>query len=352
MAKPRVIIADTDENYIAPLQLKFAKEFFDQIDIEIITNQEYFNELFAKPQRAEILIIADTMYTPDIQRHNIDNIFLMQEQYEEEQTGELNVVRLFKYTSIKEVFNEIIGQSAESLKIKNAEKKETQIVVVTSAAGGAGKTTIAMGICACLAKNYQKVLYINADRLQKIKYLFENKTAISEHDVYAKLINNSDRIYEDIKHVIRKEEFYYLPSFKASLMALGIKYEIYAKIAEDAKKSSDYDFIIIDAESTFDEEKIKLFDIADRVLLVTEQTVSSVEASNELIANINLSNVDKYQFICNKFNKEKSNALISSAIELKFSINEYVEEIITDGTIQLNQLAQSNGIKKVTYLII
>ena len=209
-----------------------------------------------------------------------------------------------------------------------------------------------MGICACLAKNYQKVLYINAERLQKIKYLFENKTAISEHDVYAKLINNSDRIYEDIKHVIRKEEFYYLPSFKASLMALGIKYEIYAKIAEDAKKSSDYDFIIIDAESTFDEEKIKLFDIADRVLLVTEQTVSSVEASNELIANINLSNVDKYQFICNKFNKEKSNALISSAIELKFSINEYVEEIITDGTIQLNQLAQSNGIKKVTYLII
>ena len=101
----------------------------------------------------------------------------MQEQYEEEQTGELNVVRLFKYTSIKEVFNEIIGQSAESLKIKNAEKKVTQIVVVTSAAGGAGKTTIAMGICACLAKNYQKVLYINAERslcARKCKIFKEN----------------------------------------------------------------------------------------------------------------------------------------------------------------------------------
>ena len=31
MARPRVIIADTDLNYVAPLQLKFAKEFFEQI---------------------------------------------------------------------------------------------------------------------------------------------------------------------------------------------------------------------------------------------------------------------------------------------------------------------------------
>lgn len=31
----------------------------------------------------------------------------MVEQYEEEQTGDLNVVRLFKYTSINEIFNEL-----------------------------------------------------------------------------------------------------------------------------------------------------------------------------------------------------------------------------------------------------
>ena len=42
MARPRVIIADTDLNYVSPLQLKFAKEFFEQIDVEIITSAEYF----------------------------------------------------------------------------------------------------------------------------------------------------------------------------------------------------------------------------------------------------------------------------------------------------------------------
>ena len=32
MAKPRIIIADTDVGYIVPLQLKFAEDFFERID--------------------------------------------------------------------------------------------------------------------------------------------------------------------------------------------------------------------------------------------------------------------------------------------------------------------------------
>ena len=35
MAKPRIIIADTDISYIIPLQLKFAEDFFEKIDLEI-----------------------------------------------------------------------------------------------------------------------------------------------------------------------------------------------------------------------------------------------------------------------------------------------------------------------------
>ena len=49
MAKPRIIIADTDINYIIPLQAKFAEEFPDETELEIITDQSYFEQLFASP---------------------------------------------------------------------------------------------------------------------------------------------------------------------------------------------------------------------------------------------------------------------------------------------------------------
>ena len=103
MARPRIIIADTDVNYILSLQLKFVEEFFEKIDLEIITDRNYFENMFESPQRAEVLIVSEDLYDLSIQKHNIGNVFLMTEKNEEEQTADLNVTRIFKYTSIKDV---------------------------------------------------------------------------------------------------------------------------------------------------------------------------------------------------------------------------------------------------------
>lgn len=110
----------------------------------------------------------------------------MTEQYSENQMREVDVNTIYKYTSIKEIFNVIVGKGAASLSVSNNARKETQIIVVSSACGGVGKTTIALGISACLNKNYKRVLYINASRLQSFQALLSNVTQITTSDVYAK----------------------------------------------------------------------------------------------------------------------------------------------------------------------
>lgn len=277
--KPRIIIADNDINYIIPLQMKFVEDFFEKIDLEIITDSEYFKNLFSAPQRADILIVSDELYSPEMQRHNISNIFVMNEHYEEEKTTELNVNRIFKYTSIKEVFNEIIGKSADVLKIKSKYKEETQVVLFYSASGGVGKTTSAIGVSAALTKNYKRVLYLNASHLQFFQNMIENYSVINSADVYAKLPSSNDA-YFDIKHVIRKEIFNYIPPFKAALMSLGLEYSVFEKIIVSAKQSKDFDYIIVDADITFDEDKAKLIELADKVFIITQQTLPSVMATN------------------------------------------------------------------------
>lgn len=294
MARPKVIIADEDASYIVPLQFKFVTDFFNKIDLEIITDRAYFDEYFSRPQNAEILIISDDLYDSSLQRHNIQNIFVMMEQYDEGSTGELNVNQIFKYTSIKEIFNEIIGKSAGALNIAAVEKKETQIILVTSAAGGVGKTTVAMGVAACLVQNYKRVLYIEAASLQSAQYMLENDTPISSPDIYTKLLNPSDSIYADIKHVIRKEVFSYIPPFKSAIMSVGLSKNIYMDIAVSAKKSGEYDYIVVDTDSVFDEFKADLLNVADKVIFVTKQNRMSVMAVNTLMSNINGVNNEKY----------------------------------------------------------
>lgn len=351
MAKPRVIIADEDANYIIPLQFKFVNDFFNKIELEVISDRVYFEEFFSTPQNAEILIVSDGLYDSSLQRHNIANIFVMMEQIDDGDTGELNVNRLFKYTSIKEIFNEIVGKSASALSIAEIEKKETQILLVTSAAGGVGKTTISMGIATSLSKKYKRVLYVNASRLQVYQHMLDNYSAITSSDVYTKLKTTSQDVYAEIKHVIRKETFSYLPPFKASLMSLELNYSVYEKIISSAKKSGDYDFIVVDADSTFDEDKAVLIELADKVFVITKQTLVSVLATNILVSNINGATTDKYCFICNDFEKENSNALINPNIALKFTVEDYIEHFKHCEGMKPNELASESSIQRMSFLI-
>lgn len=352
MAKPRIIIADTDVNYIIPLQLKFAEDFFEKVELEIISNKEYFDELFSCPQQVDILITSEDMYTQSMQRHNISHIFLMTEQYEEDLTADLTINRIFKYTSIKEIFNEIIGKSADVLNIKKDGKKETQVVLFYSASGGVGKTTVAMGVCASLTKNYKRVLYINAARLQVFQHMLENHSAITAADVYAKLAVAGENIYSEIKHVIRKELFSYLPPFKAALMSLGVDYSVYEKIIVSVKKSGEYDFIVVDADVTFDEDKASLISVSDKVVVVLNQSLPSVLATNILVSNINGANSDKYLFICNDFSKEKDNALISPNVALKFTVSDYIDHFNHYAKLKPDDLSKESSIQKTAFLII
>lgn len=109
---------------------------------------------------------------------------------------------------------------------------------------------------------------------------------------------------------------------------------------------------MIDAECTLDEEKAKLLDIADRVIIVMEQSVNAAAAVNGLISNINGTNSDKYIFVCNKFEKEAYNALISPGVKLKFTVNEYVDKFVVNGIPKCEELSEKDGIKKTAFLIL
>ncbi|MCI3924744.1 AAA family ATPase [Paenibacillus sp. TRM 82003] len=350
MNKPRIIIADTDEKYISPLQLKFVEEYFDKVNLEIVTSETYFEELFSTPQKVDILVVSESLYRADLQRHNISHTFIMTEQYEKEQAADLAGIRIFKYTSVKVIFNEIVGNSSGVLQPKSGSQNDCKIMLVYSASGGVGKTTLALGMSLCLTKSYKRVLYINAARLQYFQHLLENKSPITASDIYVKLAGADERIYPEIEHAIRREVFHYLPPFKASLMSLGLPYSIYETIARSAKASKEYDYIMIDADPAFDEDKARLLSIADKVVIVTKQTGASVYATNVLAGNIDGVDSEKYVFVCNDFDKEETNALLSP--ENRFAVNDYIRRFEHYDQMKCEDFSKDGGVQRMSFLVV
>ena len=178
-----------------------------------------------------------------------------------------------------------------------------------------------------------------------------NHSAITASEVYAKLASATENVYADIKHVIRKEMFDYLPPFKAALMSLGLNYSVFKNIILSAKNSGDYDFIVVDADVTFDEDKAALLNIADKVVIVVKQTLASIVATNILVSNINGAGSEKYIFICNDFDKESDNALISPNVALKFTVSEYIEHFEHYENMKPDALSKESSIQKAAFLI-
>lgn len=354
MKKPRVIIADTDAAYTIPLQLKFVEEFFNQIDLEIITDRAYYEYLFSFPQSVDVLIVSEDLYSDSLQRHSIHHTFMMQEELDrEEATASLLVNRIGKYSSMKEIFNEIVGKSSPTFDFGDKGKKaEPQIILVTSAAGGVGKTTVAMGLCAALAKSYKRVLYINADRLQNFQAKLSNPSPITANDVYTKLLTGSKNIYADIRHVVREEGFQYLPPFKAALMSLGLPYRIFEQIALSAKQSKNYDFIVVDADSAFDEGKTRLIDAADKVIVVTNQCRAAAFATNRFYESISGASGEKFLYVCNNYDENSDDALNDPSLGLRFSINEQLRHFHGFDKKSLDDLAREKDVQKIAYLLI
>ena len=350
MAKPRIMIVDTDLNYIIPLQLKFVEEYFESVDLEIITDVDVFRKKFSTPQRANVLIIADSLYEPSLQRHNITNIYLMTEQEDNEQPDSLNVTKIYKYTNIKSIFSQITRSNLGSTE-PSIHKDSSQLIMVTSASGGVGKTTIALSLCQCLSTIGKKVLYINADYLQSFQYRLANRSPISDSNIYAQLADFNDSTYDNIRSVIRKEEYYYLPPFKTNIMSVGLEYSIYEKLAIAAKKSNEYDYVVVDAIHTFDEENASLMKIADKVIIITQQCKQTAFATELLVSNINGISAEKYILICNDFEQVKDNALLSAEFTSRFAVNEYIEHITNCERMTIDEIAKHGSIKKIAFLI-
>ena len=351
MGKPRVILADLDEKYLAPLEMKFLEELGDTIDLEMITDESFFERYFTQSRSADVLVVSEELYNCELQKQNISNIFVLTEQHDEGNTDDLAITRIFKYTNPKEIYNQVLSASSGTIKAETHKTKETIIVLVYSPSGGVGKTTLALGMCSCFAQSYKRVLYVNAERINTFQHWLNNKAAIP-NNMYAEITAGGNDLFNRMRHIVRTEKFDYIPPFGASLSSLNINYSIYEEIVKSAKLTKEYDVIVVDTDSVFDAGKASLITEANKVVLVVDQSKSSVFSMNMLMKNMSCNDNEKYHFVCNRFDTNKSNALVSSDEKPKFIVNEYIGFIEDIDATTASDLSSKADIQKTSFLII
>lgn len=350
MNKPVVVLADFDESYLITLEIKFLKELKDKVELEIITEQHYFDEFFSQPKKIDLLVVGEELYKNELQKHNIGKFYILVDFLDADVTEDLSVKKIYKYTSIKEIFNELVFNGLNGI-LENTATRETCIVAVYSPIGGAGVTTMAVALASALARNYKKTLFFSGENLQNFQFYLSNKGYLPS-ELYPMLKNKSSHPYMELKPHIRKEEFYYIPPFYASLSAIGLEADVYPRLIEDIKLTKDFDYIVVDMETGFYDDKMNLLAMADKVMVVLQQDAFSVNKMENLLRNMEIKNGEKFIFLCNKFEKDKTNHILNSNIQKNINISEYIEMMDLKDVDNIFKLEKMEELQRLSYFFI
>lgn len=350
MSRLLVVIADADETYLSTLEDKFLRELNDKIELENISDRDYFDSFFSTPKTAEIVAVCESFYSRELQKHNINHLFVLTEDKRNGDTEDLAVSQIYKYTGIKEIYNELIYRSREKIASDEAADKETKMIALHSALGGSGKTVLGMALADGLEQNHRKVLYINTESVQEFGYYLTDKSGMTREGIRA-IKNDLNHIYTNVRHFIRKEGFSYLPPFQETLDALNLDNSIYENLIRTAKESREYDFIIVDIEAGYSREKMKLLQQADKALMILTWDAASVKKTEYLLHNIDVRDREKYLFVCNKFAASGENEKIKPDMQICFAISEYVE-LVKEPIGEIRQFSGLRGIQRLAYMFI
>jgi MinD-like ATPase involved in chromosome partitioning or flagellar assembly len=187
--------------------------------------------------------------------------------------------------------------------------KEPRMVLFCSATGGSGKTTLALGVAACLAASGRKVLYIDAEMTHTFQMYLSDKCYLP-NSAYALLAADGGVVFDDISRYLRAEGFDYLPPFRASLPSAGLSYGFYVDFILAATASGRYDYLLVDTDAAMHGFVDLLTDMADKVCITFTPDDHSLFKTDILTNSLDVGDTDKYMFLCNKYDALSDGAIV------------------------------------------
>ena len=345
MAQIKIILADLDEVYLSHLEKKFIDEFGYTAELHVITDFIYLQKFFSDPQSIDILVINQNLYDQGFSRHNISHLFLLAEEAGGPKDEKIPGDVIYKYESAGEIVNSVVNKSQVSGATK-LHSEIAKVVFVYSPIGGIGKTTIAAGICALLAKSFRRALLIGVDGLQTFGYALQENQRL-QHGIEKTFQQKSPYIYKKVKPMIVSESFDILPPFTASLASLGVTIEHLTYMVNMVKNSGDYDYIVVDGSSEFIEETTKWMAYADQTVILAGQSQLDVFKLNCLLDSIDCSDKNRFLFVCNRYKPEKENFLTMRTARKEYPAFEYIEEDLALEPYNAGYLAEKKNMQKL-----
>lgn len=351
MKKPLVVIADKEQEYIFPLVLKLFHIWKADIELEIITDSEYYERFFEKDMIVDLLIVDEKLYRlKNIGYMAVNTLVLTEESKIASDEKQNNISYFYRFSPLQVLTNAIAARLDADSDAKNEEEQQTEALLVTAASGGVGKTLTAIALTRSLNAIGKKTLYVDAEWLQHFEeYLSVNIKSSQKIDV--ELASGNGKNYENLKKYICFEDgIFYLRPCMGSLLAINKTLQVFLNFLEGVLASKEFRYVVVDSDSSFDHYKAQLMGMCRKVLVVATAQEMVRKKTEQFLANTNYQ-ADNWHIVLNLADRKKSVPEIG-VYGRDISYSAVIETVDGDTHLMPQKIAKQTDMKLLTYLLV
>lgn len=322
MAKINIVMADSDELYLNKIT-NYLLEKASDFEICSFTSKESMIKFITdKGNKIDVIAFSEDLLNDAISAANISvKILLTDGSYTDIKDFEI----LNKYQKAEKFVNDIrmiYADKTGHIEAVKTGNKNTKIVGVYSPVGGCGKTTISIALAMAIAKRGNRVFYFNCEVINSTTDLFNNAPSGNMSEVY--LAMKTKGANAELKIIANKYEdpttnITYINPAESTLELNELSISELKSLTEILGKISQFDVVIVDFDSSFDERKMEILSVCDDILMPFSPDLLSINKMsvlmNEFRIHRNLRELfNKIHLVVNKFDTHKSIELQNSNI--------------------------------------
>jgi len=272
-----MLIATIDTEYVDFLSDNISEHHSDIIEVSVCSTLECLCEVLEK-QRFDVALLDKAM--AEVANNKSINQFLLLWSESDSDSDLPDLDRINKYQRISSIIATVLEKQARVSKSRySSSLRKANITAVWSPAGGVGKTTVALAYATSKASEDNEVFYLNLEAFSSVPGYF-NESGKSISRVFEMLDSHEGDTKMLIQGICCRENgiTYLCSPDNFDDICILANDEIKELVSSCAILA---DELVIDLSCTCDSRSRQVFELADKVLVVTEPSLVAETKLNQ-----------------------------------------------------------------------
>lgn len=311
--KIKLAILDRDARYLSRMEKAFGSKYEDKFEIYSFTDMTAALSTL-EPARIEVFLASDSFeIDTNLLPKRCGFAYLVEAQDVVTFRDERAVCKFQKADLFYKEILMVYSENAERMGFRTA-GDGSRIILFAGVGGGVGASTIAAACALHFADQKQKVLYLNMEKFGSAELFFHGGGQFDMSDVIFALKSKKSNLGLKLEGSVRQDPrgvYFYSPSKIAlDMMELNAD-DVHSLLA--ALSRNGYNYIVVDADFSLDQEMLKIYKEAHAMVLVGNGTDNSNLKTERALAalktmehNADIPLTNRISFLYNKVSSKGS----------------------------------------------